>query len=78
MRTDTHHELLTWPAKCACGLRFSISSSYEQLLEDYQVHRDVIDEAAREGELEATVDPVAVDPVAEELPFFFTRRLGAT
>ena len=44
MSTDTHHELLTWPAKCACGLWFSISSSYEQLLEDYQTHRDDVDE----------------------------------
>ena len=45
MRTDTHHELRIWPAKCACGLRFSISSSHEQLLEDYQIHRDDVDEA---------------------------------
>ena len=45
------HELLMpagWhDAECACGLWFGTSSSHDQLLEDYQTHRDVIDEAER-------------------------------
>ena len=34
-------------ADCACGSWFSASSSRDQLLEDYQIHRDNVDEAQR-------------------------------
>ena len=34
-------------AECSCGLWTSEGTSHDQLAEDYQVHRDVIDEAAR-------------------------------
>ena len=43
------HELLTptgWrDAECSCGLWFGTGSSFDQLLEDYQTHRDQVDEA---------------------------------
>ena len=34
-------------ADCACGSWFGDSLSHDQLLEDYQIHRDNVDEAQR-------------------------------
>ena len=43
------HELLTptgWrDAECSCGLWFGTGSSFDQLFEDYQTHRDDVDKA---------------------------------
>ena len=47
------HELLMFSrsgwhfAECTCNLWRSNRTNLDQLVEDYQVHRDVIDEAAR-------------------------------
>ena len=34
-----------WRAECACAQWRSDNTSYDQLLEDYQTHRDDVDEA---------------------------------
>ena len=51
MSLPARHELLMptgWrDAECACGLWFGTSTNHDQMHEDYQTHRDVIDEAAR-------------------------------
>ena len=50
---NARHELLIREhdghpfADCACGSWFGDSLSHDQLLEDYQVHRDNVDEAQR-------------------------------
>ena len=53
---DARHELKNYPgrtltgelvAECSCGQWESWDVSHDQLLEDYQVHRDQIDEAQR-------------------------------
>ena len=33
--------------ECSCGSWGSVAVSHDQVLEDYQVHRDVVDEAER-------------------------------
>ena len=45
------HELLMptgWrDAECYCGLWFNMSPSHDQMLEEYQLHRDEVDDVAR-------------------------------
>ena len=48
IRAKLPHAIGPWyVAWCACTRWTNESGDYDQLVEDYQVHRDVIDEAAR-------------------------------